>query len=272
MARTALPVSKLKSRRRRRRLRIALLVTFFAILLVLGAILSLRAPFWKIATVEVSGTESVSEANVRQFVEQALAGMYLYVFPKNNVLMYRKEALERALREEFPSLSEVTLKAQNLTMLTVTVTEYAPDALWCGETPGSSSCLLIDRGGVAYAPAVGFAGNAYVRYYGVLQGQSLPRQYLTKTDFRTLRAFLDSAVMELSGEVLTDVAVDEHRDARAHFASNFTLIIPLAGDEAAVYQRFLLALSSEPFAEHEVSDFEYLDLRFGDKLYYKLKE
>ena len=32
-----------------------------------------------------------------------------------------------------------------------------------------------------------------------------------------------------------------------------------------------LALEAEPFKGHALSDFEYLDLRFGDRLYYKLK-
>jgi len=42
-----------------------------------------------------------------------------------------------------------------------------------------------------------------------------------------------------------------------------------AGD---TFERFSLALGAGPFLEHPLSDFAYLDLRFGDKLYYKLKK
>jgi len=46
----------------------------------------------------------------------------------------------------------------------------------------------------------------------------------------------------------------------------------LVSDSGAdVLERIALALQSEPFAKRSLTDFAYLDLRFGDKLYYKLK-
>ena len=65
--------------------------------------------------------------------------------------------------------------------------------------------------------------------------------------------------------------VDSNGDVHIMFASGFTLLFPISADGGDVYQRFTLALQSDPFTSHKLSDFEYLDLRFGDKLYYKLK-
>ena len=45
----------------------------------------------------------------------------------------------------------------------------------------------------------------------------------------------------------------------------------LGDDGGDVFDRFSLALQSDLFKKHALSDFDYLDLRFGDKLYYKLK-
>jgi hypothetical protein len=48
-------------------------------------------------------------------------------------------------------------------------------------------------------------------------------------------------------------------------------LFALGDDAGAVYQHFTLALTADIFKAHKLSDFHYLDLRFGNKLYYKLR-
>jgi len=50
------------------------------------------------------------------------------------------------------------------------------------------------------------------------------------------------------------------------------VIFALSDSGGDVYERFVLALTAEPFEGRSTGDFEYLDLRFGDRLYYKLRE
>ena len=72
---------------------------------------------------------------------------------------------------------------------------------------------------------------------------------------------------------IQSIAVDPSSDVYINFAtgtSTFEIIFALA-DTANAYQRFALAQESSVFQQYPLSDFAYLDLRFGDKLYYKLK-
>jgi hypothetical protein len=66
------------------------------------------------------------------------------------------------------------------------------------------------------------------------------------------------------------VYVDENYDVYAFASNGFELIYPLS-EASNVYTKFQLAMQADVFSKHPLSDFEYLDLRFGDKLYYKLK-
>jgi hypothetical protein len=59
---------------------------------------------------------------------------------------------------------------------------------------------------------------------------------------------------------------------RVSFINGFALLFSLDSAGADVYQRFVLALGADAFQGHTLGDFEYLDLRFGDKLYYKLRD
>jgi hypothetical protein len=67
------------------------------------------------------------------------------------------------------------------------------------------------------------------------------------------------------------VSVDNNNDVEATFGSGFVLKFALDDAQGDVFERFSLALTSDPFKNKQLSNFAYLDLRFGDKLYYKLK-
>lgn len=231
-----------------------------------------HAPFLRIQTVVVEGNEGIPANTIAEFVEQSLAGSYVYVIPKDNALMYPRRALAAQLLSRFPALYSVDVTVTDLTTLAVKVVERKPQALWCGESPASPSpCFLIDQGGVAYGNAVSFAGNAYVRFYGPRTEGTFPQQYLTQEEFRTMYALLEALTKKIENEPLVSVAVDDAKDVRAVFDSGFELLFSAKDDSASVYERFVLAQASEPLATRPLKDFEYLDLRFGDKLYYKLR-
>ena len=98
----------------------------------------------------------------------------------------------------------------------------------------------------------------------------MPWQYLTPSTFRSLAALV-AAVAKKSNEPVQTVSVDDNKDVHMTFANGFVLLVSLNDDTGDTFERFSLALGAAPFTQHTLGDFQYLDLRFGDKLYYKLK-
>ncbi|MDE1925436.1 MAG: hypothetical protein KGH79_04670, partial [Patescibacteria group bacterium] len=113
--------------------------------------------------------------------------------------------------------------------------------------------------------------DAYQKYYGALSGDAAPKHFLTAEEFQSLSALVDALVQEQNGNGIQSVAVGAAGDVTIMFADGFDLLFNVSQDGGDVYQRFMLALQSDPFKQRQLSGFEYLDLRFGDKLYYKLK-
>ncbi len=272
MTRIDVPRSGLRERRLRRK---RILLSLFAALIVLSVALVVGLtwiPFIRIHAIEVSGQKSVEKEDVLRVVEAELAGGYLYLFAKSNIFLYPKTAIRQAVLHTFPTFSKVTVSALSFQMLGVSVVERQPVALWCGESIASStSCYLVDEAGIVFAPAVVYSGDAYQKYFGVLKGESLPRQFLDATQFHALSGLADALGQKLGLRVL-DVVVDDAGDVRIVFENTFALILPLSANQGDIFERFELALHAKPFTAHKLSDFAYLDLRFGDKLYYKLKE
>jgi cell division septal protein FtsQ len=276
MARVALPQSKIKARRRRRRLVVASLVAG-AFVVIVGLVVWLsHAQFMRITTVTVSGESTLNASDISNLVLANLTDSYLYLFPKNNIFLYPKFKTEADLTKQMPTIAKVSVNAKDFHTLNVVVTERARKALWCGDSVTSASaCFWLDQDGTAYAAASDLsisleATGSYQKYYGSLTG-SAPERYITPDQFHALSALIDALAQNQTNNPVQSIEVTAAGDVHVTFADTFTLIFNLSSAGADVYQRFTLALTSDAFVAHTLGDFQYLDLRFGDKLYYKLK-
>lgn len=271
MARVGLPASKLKARKRRRRVRAFVYIFILLCALGAGAVALSWAPFVRIQDVAVDGVSSANPDTVTEEVRSYIEGKYWGILPRDNIFLYPKDEIHRQLLNEHPVFASVTITPAGFKALRVGAVERAPKALWCGEGPEvSSSCLLVDDGGAAYALAADFSALVYTRYAGPLPAGPMPRQFMTQEKFRALSAFVDEFARRLASTTVSAVVV-EGNEARVECADGFTLIFSLSDNGADVLERFDLALTAVPFAGRPLAEFEYLDLRFGDKLYYKLK-
>lgn len=276
--RIALPQSKLKQQRRRRRVRLIILLAA-GIVVLIGAIIGCTwIPYIRVSAVEVTGTETQSLTDIQILAQETLRGRYLFVIPKNNVFLYPKEEVLRVLYARYPAIKQIDVKAKNFTTVAVVVVERHPTALWCGETPAvEAPCGLMDENGFVYGPAANFSGDAYVRYFGqatTTEGYAvseMPKKFLTPQQFRTLVSLTDAFAANQKGIGVQHVSIDASDDATLAFANGFSVLFAMSDIDDDVFERFTLGLQSEPFQQHPIGDFDYLDLRFGDKLYYHLK-
>jgi len=266
--------SKVRARRLRRRA-LATLAVILLLLAVFGAAVGLaHLPALRIVQVTVAAApgESLSADQaqlIHDYAAQELSGDYLLLFPRDNALLYPKSAIVQGLLKNFPALMSAAAGRSGWHTLSVVVGVREPVALWCGAVAASSSpCFLLDAHGLAYA-ALSISGNTFDRYFGALTGDANPRQYLSPQSFASLMALV-AALKEVDASGVSSVSVDENNDVTVSFGDGFRLLFALA-DTDTTLQRFALARRADVFMQHPLSDFEYLDLRFGDKLYYKLK-
>ena len=265
MARVDLPQSSLRARRKRMRTRISI-VSLAALVLFLVFVVGLtHMPFLQVRDVQVSGAVTLASTTVAGYIQEEISGFYLFVVPKRNIFIYPKRAIADGLLEKFPELRAADVHAGDFHTIEAEVVEREQKALWCQ----SMQCFLMDQSGVVYGYAEGDDG--FVAYHGPTEGESLPRQYLTPDKFEALFALMDAVSQKLPDSPVVEVAVDAQMDAEATLLNGFVLKFALGDAGGDVFERFTLALTSEPFVQNTLDDFLYLDLRFGDKLYYKLK-
>ena len=266
MARVELPESRLRLRKRRRRVRLTVVLAAGILLLLSGAVGLAYLPALQISAVQVEGAQTVSSSTVEAFVRARLEGSYAYILPKTNIFLYPKRSIARALVAAYPQFASVDVHAVDFHTIAVAIVEREPRALWCADR-----CYLMDENGVVYGEAPVFSAPVYTAYQGTTTGERLPKQFLAPGEFLPLSALVDAIAQKIPGEHLQAVEVDAQSDVQMHFVAGFIVRFALRDEGGDVFERFTLALQSAPFKDKPLSGFEYLDLRFGDKLYYKEK-
>ena len=134
MARVILPESSIKARRLRRR---AILLWGSAVTLLLlcgGGVWLANASFLRIKTIEAVGAKTVAAEALTAQVERQITGSYLSIFPKDNIFLYPKKTIVAQLLTAYPTLKNVSVRAENFSTISITALDREPRALWCGKT------------------------------------------------------------------------------------------------------------------------------------------
>lgn len=273
-------------RRKMRALAVAAAVIFIA-LAGMGASALSYLPEYSVNDVSVVGANSISPKIVRLFVESELNDGKYPLISRRNIFLYPKDRIERGVVSRFPRVLSAEVSRESLLAQTVIVaiTERQPLALWCAT---DYECFLMDSTGFIFAPLevepkasissdakplTGFAQAATstpdpgpIFKGGIASGSSPISQTFLPEHF--------SGILELftklreAGYAPVGAEVLESPDFAVSFSEGFVLRASFGADASALVRNLQLALGAEPL-RGKVDKIEYIDLRFGNRIYYK---
>lgn len=252
---------------------------FFALFLALAG-LSIWLSGLKsiqIDTVTISGATVVSVPSLESQIRSDLVGKYLWAFPKSNVFFYPRAQIEKNLLARFPRIKTVTLNTLDNHILSVSITERQPFALWCDTPPTESlvsQCYFLDADGFVFDHAPQFSGSAYFKYYGFLPFEApIGSYYLSSTTaFHELSNFVQSTE-ELGITPLYMSATDTDSFELFVFGGG-KILLDTHESLAKVSERLSALLKTQNLVPRKGGELlvEYIDLRFGNKMFFKVRE
>lgn len=278
--------SPLRARRRRVRALSVLALLVFLSAVVYGVSLTSHLPQFSVQEVEIKGVQKIRKNLVRAYVEaQLYDGSYAF-FSHTNIFLVPHVEIEQAIRSYFPRVEKAQVSRDSLlaSVITVVVDEREAFARWCFSTAMSlaqagdsstASCYLMDRGGFIFAPAstsTSLVENPYI-FYGQISSASssasvepVGNTYLPD-GFAALSALL--ARLDQAGFVAHTIS-EGGDDMVIGLDRGFDLYLAFDDDPDTILANLQLALSSEELRGRE-DDLEYIDLRFGNRMYYRFK-
>lgn len=274
-------------KKKRRVLLTKILLSIFTLLAVFAGLAYIsRLPIFNIREVKITGNKVIDKDMIKTSVEKEIVGNYLWFFPKKNILFYPKNTIKNKLLDEFKILKDMTFSITDDKFLEVSISERTASYTWCEDdlvvgVPSGEKCYFMDETGFIFAEAPYFSGEVYFKFYGLAhrsttEGSAVFGTYFSKDNFKQLIYFKD--ILVSMGLKPVSLQVLDNGDIK-FFLSNLNktslepyIILKPDSDFQQIAENLETAINTEPLQsnlKNKYSSLEYIDLRFGNKVYYK---
>lgn len=246
---------------------------FLIIILLVFASWVTHRPALQVMDIVVQGNQTISAADVETVARSVLIGKYFLLFPRSNSLIYPEKDIESGLLSAFTRIASTDIVRTNLHTLTIEVTEREAYALWCrnGEALQGGECYFLNTEGLIFSKAPNFTGNVFFRFYGdVGNGEPIGKRYLeTAEEFGRMTLLIDSVRgLNLVPVELLPLSND---DFELYMEDGSKIIFGKVQRSSQIVDNLKAVLESNAFQQENTGSIDYIDLRFGNKVYYKLK-
>jgi len=244
----------------------------FLIIFIATPIYLFRMNQFQISNIELKGNNVTRYEDVASQVAETLDGNYLYIFPKSNALIYPKNQIERNLLKNIPRISEVKVSLSNSKSLTIELKEREPAGLYCADLKiKKDDCYFIDENGFIFSRAPSFSGDVYFIYTtDPAIEDPLGKNYLTKEEFQKLPPLISSLKeIQIPIHSLTTSTNEYYLELQ----SGGKIIIGKKDNLKEVASNLESFLNDQTITKAPgfLDNVSYIDMRFGNKVFYKLK-
>lgn len=235
-------------------------------------------PEFTLSSISIVGASMVSAEDIHAFTEAALDDGKFHVLSPRNIFLYPRGDIERGIVQEFAPVrsARMTRPSPLSTSASISIEERSVFALWCQRvaTGESSRCYQMDEGGFIFARSASFASSTtqYVFEGGLSHASSTDSSPIGATFAPThlpgLVALLDR--LGQAGYGPRGASVLSEKDFSVPVSQGFFIKAPFGSNPGALVHDLQLVLASGPL-QGKISNLEYIDLRFGNRVYYKMK-
>ncbi|KND48869.1 MAG: hypothetical protein AB200_00375 [Parcubacteria bacterium C7867-005] len=246
-----------------------------SVIIIGSPIYIFRHEYIQVEDILVSGNSITTNKEVEEIVSRHLSGKYLWVIPKSNALFYPNDSIEEDLLLAVPRLSLVKAELTDSRTLQVSIVEREPSALYCTDTSTVSSpknCYFMDEDGYIYSEAPTFSGGVYVVYSSLpVLSEPLRKVFLDKNLFSLTMAFVKS--LESFGfEPKVFIKKDEEYQVILENGGSIMWKVDADLDRVASSVESLVSDSVFKKEKNVFGRILYIDLRFGNKIFYKFQD
>jgi hypothetical protein len=268
----------LELKRKRNRILRKKILIYLSIFIIVLIGLSFLSKWQKlnIIDIQISGNKVIETNLIEEVVKEKIAGDYLYFFPKTNFLLYPKAQIEEAIALKFKRLTDISVKVINPQKLEIFVSERTALYTYCGIAPAelddsNQKCYFMDDSGYIFDEAPYFSRGVYTKFYGKTGS------YFFEPNFSKLISLKEE--FKSIGVKPAVFFIEDNGDIKVFLSSTTTQLGPFIifksdSDFTKITENLQSILSTEPLQsdfKSKYSSLLYIDLRFGNKVYYKFR-
>lgn len=260
------PRERLAQRRRRARIRAVFLSFSFVVATVWGLGVLSYNEHLVINDVAVQGASAIDPRLVETTFETGMNDGAYHLFSRSNIFLYPRAQLTEKLLADLPGIKSVTISRKSLLAqaVTIAVTEREARYEWCN----TDTCFLMDADGHIFSERIGSHEVQYTFTGGLASQESPIGQLFLRGRLSNMILLLQR--LEAAGYAPNGATVENEKDFTIQLKNGPYLKVTFDSDAADIVHNLELILSSDGI-KGKLDSLEYVDLRFGNRVYYQMK-
>lgn len=247
---------------------------FFFILAVVavgGFTWALHLPGLRIGKIEIKGAALLSAAEVESEIRNEISGSRFLILPRDNFFLVSSKSIAENLSGRFHRIAEVVINKKFPKEIDVEIRERSLWGAYC-ETPDAGGarhiCFYIDDSGTAYEDISDFAGSLLPIVYSPREVK-VGDEALSSATLEFYSRAKDSTSAVNANMLSITLSTSTPADARLNFAEGWYAVVTMARPTGE--WRDILKTVLEKEVGDRRNQLEYVDLRFGNKVFYKYR-
>lgn len=239
---------------------------FFLFALFLGTATYLSTlPIFQIEQYEINGNYAVEKSEIESRLNNALSGFYFYFIPRKNYFLVMTGSIQKNLFDAFPRIEEVSVKKKPFSSLSIQIKEREPWAVYC-----SQKCFFIDKSGFAYEESFINSGNLIKLIKGDDDNISIGK-YAINNETINIFSNVENKINLLGLGSVTEYGLSSKlpEELKIKTGGGFYLLFNSTDNWDKIFTVLETVLSEE--IKEKRTNLDYIDLRFGNKVFYKFK-
>lgn len=210
--------------------------------------------FWKINNIEIIDAKHTDIEAVKTDIHNIAQEKKFFIIPNNHILFLSSRKIKRHILETYPSVEFVDVGKTKERNIIVSIKDRSATGVWCDEI-----CYFFDDEGIIFKKSFDYTGAVFAKWE---VASSTPLQFYDKAlcgDMCIDKTFVNFLTQNKVMKVII-----EGDDMRMF--TEYGYYIKALNNATTTMQNVALFKSEYKGGEGEL---EYVDVRFGDKIFYK---
>lgn len=242
---------------------IGLFVFLIFSLLLTGLWHGTRISAFTITEVLVMGGETINHKEIEKLTERTLDGLYLGFIPRRFAWFYPHDDIYQSL-SEIDRIHNIEIKRNSGTSLIVTFDEYIPQSLWC-ENAEADRCLFMNEEGYAFSVSPQLSGGSFVRFIKTGISPKIGENIIETESFKSTTKLIE--LLAFNDWFVSSVEIDQVDDVFLQIVGGGELKTALNIPPEQTVNNLITILNSEEFSHLKAGNFQYIDLRFDNRVF-----
>ena len=225
-----------------------------------------------VKNINIAGASETTTQEINSYLEQVFNSKKFLILKQNKTLNFPIFEAQKELLFEIPKIKKVSIETRMPNSLVISVQERKQEGIWCayGNVDSLPKCYFYDVEGVIYEPAPNSIRGSLIKI--IRDGRVQQAQMGVAVIDAELSQYLSnlSEALEFAYEYPSYLFIKTEDEIHVGFSGGWEAQFSRSQDLIESIENLLLVLEEE--IGNRTNELEYVDLRLGNKVFYKYKE